>query len=156
MNKAANYLGFEDGGPTDPLPKVKRKNFVTERSTTATRLSPASINNYTQPVINPIHDTSMGTLVQLLDLTGMSNYPDLYRSLQTGENVGVNIIGSLPLIGKAGKALKLLKGARTSMPWPEIGIKYAATFNDVKPYVETKKENGGYINKTKNNWLDNL
>jgi GH24 family phage-related lysozyme (muramidase) len=145
LNKAANYLGFENGGPIDPLPKVKRKNFVTERSTTATRLSPASVNNYTQTVINPIHDTSMGTLVQLLDRTGMSNYPDLYRSLQTGENVGANIIGSLPLIGIVGDALKLLKGARTNIPLPEIGIKYAATYNDLNPYVETKKENGGWL-----------
>ena len=80
--------------------------------------------NYIQVsnLLKSYKDSLTEELVELLDPTGISSYDDLYRSAHNIINkkdkgvddyvdLGLNVMGALPVIGKAGKLLKLGKTA---------------------------------------------
>ena len=119
------------------IPKGKPK-FETER------LPSDNTSSYTSSHKNIIKHT-FDPMV-LLDPTGISNYPDLISAFEEGryEDVPLELLGSLPMIGKFGKTVKLLKTRRgvplgRSLPLIDDG-------NEIISSLEEKK-NGGTIMK---------
>lgn len=50
-------------------------------------------------------------IVNFIDPTGISNYPELYNSIKRGDNfnnIASNIVSSIPVVGKVGKGAKVI------------------------------------------------
>jgi hypothetical protein len=76
----------------------------------------------------------------MLDPTGVSNYPELMSAVEEGryKDVPMEMLGSLPMVGKFGKALGAFK-TRRGVP---LG-KFLPLLDDANEMIEYKK--GGYV-----------
>ena len=135
-------FGFGEGGKIKP---IKPEKYTSERSSTSTKNTPELGRNL-NTLPNPDGILFDKTLINLLDPTGISNYPDLIESFKTGKNIPENIISSIPLVGKVGMGIKALRSARTGVPVVEGLIKATSLGTDlnlnqypkggaIKPYV---------------------
>jgi hypothetical protein len=78
------------------------------------RLNSDNLNQYTNVKNSPIGGQPISDLEQWVDPTGMTNYPDLIKTIENKDwkNLPIEVLGSLPMIGKFGKLAKSIKTSR--------------------------------------------
>lgn len=91
--------------------KPKLKSSVVKVPSNFERLSSDNLLSYSN-VKNP--QTYKDEFFEVLDPTGISNYPDLIQAFEEKRysDLPLEVLGSLPLVGKFGKGVKMLKSSR--------------------------------------------
>ena len=76
-----------------------------------TRMPSDNTSSYNKPV-NP--QRYEDKLMEILDPTGATNYPDLLSAIEEKRynDLPIEILGSLPIVGKFGKGINMLKSSR--------------------------------------------
>lgn len=95
-------------------------------------------------------------IIQLLDPTGISSYPDIYESYKNNDwvGVGLNTLSAIPLLGKIGKATSLLMKAnrvKNAVSKSRNVIKVINKFDDYSNTDKIVKRNIEFANKVKAN-----
>lgn len=95
-------------------------------------------------------------IIQLLDPTGISSYPDIYESYKNNDwvGVGLNTLSAIPLLGKIGKATSLLMKAnrvKNAVSKSRNVIKIINKFDDYSNTDKIVKRNIEFANKVKAN-----
>ena len=95
-------------------------------------------------------------IIQLLDPTGISSYPDIYESYKNNDwiGVGLNTLSAIPLLGKIGKATSLLMKAnhvKNAVSKSRNVIKIINKFDDYSNTEKIVKRNIEFANKVKTN-----
>ena len=95
-------------------------------------------------------------IIQLLDPTGISSYPDIYESYKNNDwiGVGLNTLSAIPLLGKIGKATSLLMKAnhvKNAVSKSRNIIKIINKFDDYSNTDKIVKRNIEFANKVKTN-----
>lgn len=95
-------------------------------------------------------------IIQLLDPTGISSYPDIYESYKNNDwvSVGLNTLSAIPLLGKIGKATSLLMKAnrvKNAVSKSRNVIKVINKFDDYSNTDKIVKRNIEFANKVKAN-----
>ena len=95
-------------------------------------------------------------IIQLLDPTGISSYPDIYESYKNNDwvGVGINTLSAIPLLGKIGKASSLLMKSNRIKNAASKSKNVTKIINKLDDYSDTDKivkRNMEFANKIKTN-----
>lgn len=95
-------------------------------------------------------------IIQLLDPTGISSYPDIYESYKNNDwvGVGINTLSAIPLLGKIGKASSLLMKSNRIKNAVSKSKNVTKIINKLDDYSDTDKivkRNMEFANKIKTN-----
>jgi hypothetical protein len=87
--------------------------------------------------VRNVNDNGLVQTAKIFDPTGISSYPDVYYAYKDGcrkgsaTNLGLNILGALPVIGKAKTIFRMAKLNRVGKPTVGL-IKAMESVNNLK------------------------
>ncbi len=147
----------EEGGYiTDDL-SLDKNNYSTKPpknskkiklNTEVIRPNSDNLNSYTSVKNSPYGGSNISAnLISWLDPTGTTNYPDLIKTIENKDwnNLPIEILGSLPMVGKFGQGIKSLKTTK-NVPIGRV-LPILDDMHDEMDSTSNEYGGGGYVVK---------